>query len=233
MAERAIMWTDRNYAEKARRPAKRWNLETGQREVVLDDRGRPAFERVPQTGRVGVVRQVDDIAQTKPMSLPRFVNMLRDDGNEAPIIIRTAAAAGHGEQGSDNTFQRYQGAKAKRHGWIPEGACPVAMAERGDINPLQLDSRPLRQAVANREGCKPHEVGVNKPPCKHYQAEKAARTAHRLGEHLASVEREKTSADRTTDALVEFVNKMDARTAPAPATLPEMEFAPRGPKAGK
>lgn len=219
-----ILWTDRDYLNRARRPAKRWNAD-GKLEPVTDDLGRPAFERVPQTGRVGVVRQVEDIASTKPMQEVRSVKMLRDDGHEVHCPIRSAAAAGHGEKGSDNSMSRYVFAKAKHNGWIPEGACPVDLVLRRERSHLQLYSQEVRKAVERRDACAPHEVGAKNPPCRHYVAERDARGARRLKEHEAQEARNKSAAERTTDALVSFVEKMaPAGAAPVAA---EQEFAPR------
>lgn len=220
-----ILWTDRDYAAKARRKAMRWNPETNQREPVLDDRGAPAFERVPQTGREGVVREVGDIKNTKPMATPRSIDMLRDDGNEVAMVIRNAAAAGFGDNGSDTSFMRYQLAKAKRAGWLPVGCCPLDLVARRERNALQLDDLSLRAAAKSGDtGCRPHEVGVSKPPCKHYRAEMAARLNRRATDDKAAELRQKSDAARTTDALVDFVAKMAPAAAPTPAA--DQEFAP-------
>lgn len=222
----AILWTDRDYVTRARRPARRWNMKTGELEPVLDDRGAPAFERVPQTGREGVVREVADIKATKPMALPRSVLMLRDDGNEAHMVVRNAAAAQHGDQGSDTSFMRYQFAKAKRLGWIAVGSCPLDLVRRRERNPLQMDSREIRAAAEKGEsGCEPHQVGVNKPPCRHYVMERDARLARRLAEHTASVDRAKSDAAKTNELLVQIVQQKAESLAPQPVAA-DQEFAP-------
>lgn len=222
-----IMWADQN--SKFRRPARRWNAATGELEPVLDDLGRPAFERVPQTGKVGVVRQVEDIKAARAMSEPRSVKFLRDDGNEIDAPIRSAAAAGHGDQGSDNSFARYVLAKAKFYGWIQVGSCPADLVARRERTLLQMTSRPLRALIEKGEACKSHEVGANKPPCRHYILEREARLARRFAEHEASIERGKTSADRTVDALVDVVKKLPGSQPAVEAPEPVAEFAPRKP----
>lgn len=218
-----IAWVDRN--SKFHRPAYRWN-DDGERVPVLDDKGRPVMERIPQTGKVGVVREVEDIKATKPMSAPRSILFLRDDGNEVHCIIRSAAAAGFGDKGSDHSFRAYALAKGRHFGWIPAGSCPVDLVQRRERNALQLVSLPLREAAKRGEGCQPHQVGLDKPPCKHYLAERSARQADRLAEHKRQEQRQKSDASRTTDALVEFVQKMAPNAAPAPAD-PAQEFAPQ------
>lgn len=216
-----ILWTDRNYAAVIQRPASRWDAKTGKRVAVLTDDGERAVERLPQTGRVGVVRQVDDIKSTQPMALPRSIHVLRDDGHETDPPIRSAAAAGNGDKGSDNSFARYVLAKAKKKGWIVNYACPVDLVLRRERRAEQMKSPEVKEAIEKREACGPR--GKDEPPCSHYFAEAEARKGRRYAEHLRGEERQKTQADRTADALVQLVGKM----APAPvAPAAEQEFAP-------
>lgn len=216
-----ILWTDRNYAATTSRPASRWNAKTGKREPVLTDDGDRARERLPQTGRVGVVRQVDDIKGTQPMSAPRTIHVLRDDGHEVDPPIRTAAAAGHGDKGSDNSFARYQLAKAKARGWIVNYACPVDLVLRRERRIEQMRSPLVKAAIDKREACGPR--GKDDPPCSHYFAEVEARQGRRAAADKDNENRKKSDTARTTDALVQFVQQQAAKES-APA--PDQEFAP-------
>ena len=222
-----IMWTDRNYAALIQRPASRWDAKTGKRVPVLTDDGERAVERLPQTGRVGTVREVSDIRNTQPMPLPRSIHVLRDDGHEVDMPIRSAAAAGNGDKGSDNSFARYVLAKATKKGWIVNYACPVDLVIRRERRVEQMKAPEVKAAIEKREACGMR--GKDDPPCSHYFAELAARQARRHAEHERQGERQKSQADRTTDALVQFVEKMAPAAASPPAA--DQEFAPikRGP----
>ncbi len=189
--------------------------------------------RFPQTGRVGVVREVDDIKSTKPMSAPRSIQFLKDDGNEIHAPIRSAGAAGNGHEGSDNSAMRYVLAKARHYGWLPVGCCPVDLVQRRERHPLQLFAVDLRTAATRGEACKPQEVGLGNPPCKHYQAEHAARKARRLKDHERQVELGKTATDKQTEALVNFVEKMDVRTTVGPSAPPDDHGPPTEPAGRK
>lgn len=217
-----ILWTDRNYAQRLPRPASRWDA-NGKRVPVLTDDGDRAQERVPQTGRVGLVRSVDEIRNTTPMADARSVQVLRDDGHETNMVLRTAAAATHGEHGSDNSFARYNLAKARKHGWIVGEACPVDLVLRRERRAQQMRSAVVQAAIEKREPCGPRAKG--EPPCSHYLAEREARQARRLREHLDQNARNKSSVDRQTEALVSFVEKMAPPAAPSSPA--ELEFAPR------
>ena len=160
-----IMWSDRG--KKFARPAFEWN-EQGVRVPKVDDLGRPLMEKVPQTGRVGVVRQVEDIAGTRPMRETRAIQFLKDDGNEIHAPIRSAAAAMHGEHGTDMSLRSYVIAKARHFGWIPVHCCPVDVVLRGDRHILQMFSSDVRKAVEAREACQAAHIGIDKPPCPHY-----------------------------------------------------------------
>lgn len=220
MAE-PIMWTERG--KKFQRPAYEWN-EDGQRVQKVDDLGRPLYERVPQTGRVGVVRQVDDIASTRPMREPRAIQYLRDDGHEIHAPIRSAAAALNGDHGTDMSLTSYVRAKAKHFGWLLVHCCPVDVVLRGERNRLQMYSPEVREAIERREACPPASVGLDKPPCKHYRAERDARRRRRLAEHEQQVASAKSNEARTLDVLTQMVQRMPGA---APAADPGSEFAPQ------
>ena len=228
-----IMWTERGM--KFRRPAYEWN-DAGQRVAKVDDLGRPLFERVPQTGRVGVVRQIEDIAATRPMREVRAVQYLKDDGHEIHAPIRSAAAALHGEHGTDMSLVSYVRAKARFYGWIPVGCCPVDVVLRGERNVLQMFSAEVRDAIKARDACAAATVGLDKPPCKHYVAERDARRRRRLAEHEQQVMNAKTQEAKTLDVLTAMVQRLPGQV-PAVASDPANEFAPQQkplpPKGGK
>lgn len=228
----AIMWVDQN--SKFRRPAKRWNPETGKLETVVDDLGRQAFERVPQTGREGRVLDVEDIKSTQPMKLPRSIAVLRDDGHETHAVIRNAAASGFGDKGTDTSYLRYVQAKGAHLGWLPETACPVDLVLRRERNVLQLISPDVRKAVEARDACPHGTTGAGRPPCKHYFQERAARQARRAGENAALQEQNKSPQERTAEALADLVKRGASvqQVAPVVAPAASEEFAPqkKGPK---
>lgn len=200
-----IFWADKGTGTRGRH-ARRWN-DKGELVPMHDDLGRPVIERVPNTGRVGSVREVSDIANTKPMREPRSVKVLRDDGHEVDPPIRSAAAAGHGDKGTDNSFERYLYAKAKFAGWIVNHACPVALVANAKLTAQQLYAPDNREAVKRGEACSPSMVGLGKPPCRHYLAERVARQAQRLKEHERQLEVHTRAEERTAKALTELVER--------------------------
>jgi hypothetical protein len=216
-----IRWT-RKGDRSHERPAFMWD-DKGQRVPVLDDKGRAMKERVPTTGRVGVVRQSADVANTKPMRDPVSMHVLRADGHEVHVPIRSSSASLHGTQGTDTSLRQFRLAKNKHEGWILVGSCPVDLVMRRELNRLQMDSPEVRAAVDRGEACGPGEVGANKPPCKHYVAERAARRKLRFDENQARNDAHKSEAAKQTEALVDLMKTIapglaaDAQPAPAPA----------------
>jgi hypothetical protein len=223
-----IRWTrkgDRSHERNA------FMWQDGKRVPVLDDFGRQVKERVPVTGRVGVVRQEADVATTKPMRDPRALHYLHTDGNEAHSVIRSAAASLHGNQNTDRSQLEFVKAKAKHEGWILVGECPVDLVVRRELNKLQMFSMEVRAACERGEACRPDEVGANKPPCKHYVAERDARRGIRTAENKAMNDAQTSAAERTATAIGELVARLPPQTLAPPAEAPASEPTkpPKGP----
>lgn len=187
----------------------------GQRVPAEDDLGRPIFERVPQAGKVGLVRQVADIDGLRPQSQPRYITYLRDDGHVTNNVITGAAAS---VPGTDKSYEIALRQKARFKGWIQWGTCPIDAALRQDITGLQLVDQGNREAFKRREPCPHGTVGPRLAPCKHFVAEEQARREMRAEGERRSVR--KSAADRQAEAFVDLAETMKARIedteAPAP-----------------
>jgi hypothetical protein len=182
------------------RPAFQWK--DGQRVPVVDDFGRQVFERVPQSGKVGLVRQVADIEGLKPQGQPRFITFLHMDGNICNDPITSAAAS---TPGTDKSFEIGIRQKARREGWVQWGLCPIDAAQRRDITRLQLMAPSNREAYDKRQACAHDAVGPRKPPCPHFDAEIEARRKIRA-DVSAKAER-KSAAERQADAIAGYFEK--------------------------
>lgn len=202
-----ILWAQRGNIG-AFRPAKKWI--DGKLVPVTDELGRPLMERLPQAGRVGVVRQVEDIEATKPQRQPRFLSFMKDGtkGGGATVFcpITGAAAA---EPGTDKSFELDIRAKAKRNGWIQVGRCPIDVAMSGDIlgRGRMLEAPENREAYARSERCDPGTLGPSKPPCKHWVAEEAARKATRVKDN-AKIGKKKSAAEKAAERQAEAFEKL-------------------------
>ncbi len=134
-----ILWAQRGRIA-ALRPARKWV--DGKLVPVVDDLGRPLMERLPAAGRVGVVRQVEDIEATKPQRQPRFLTFMKDGkkgGGDIVFCPITGAAAA--EPGTDQSFEIDVRSKARRNGWIQVGRCPIDAAMSGMLSTVPVTSR--------------------------------------------------------------------------------------------
>ena len=206
-----ILWAQRGRIA-ALRPARKWV--DGKLVTVTDELGRPLMERLPAAGRVGVVRQVEDIEATKPQRQPRFLTFMKDGpkGGGAVVFapITGAAAA---EPGTDQSFELDIRQKARRNGWIQVGRCPIDAAMSGDLlgREKMLEAPENREAFKRSDRCNPSTVGPNKPPCPHWIAEEAARKATR--EKLNKKSLKKSAADRQADAFENLAEQLAKNAA--------------------
>ncbi len=219
MASPAIRWT-RKGDRSHERYATKWGPD-GTRIPAEDAFGRQLKERTPVTGRVGVVRQSADIENTKAMRDVRALHFLRTDGNEAHMPVRSSAASPHGEQGTDRSQLEFIKARARHEGWILVGACPVDLVLRRERHRLQMFSPAVREAIAQGEACPPQTVGADKPPCRHYVAERDTRRAIRAAENKAQNDAQTPAAERTATSIAELVARMPVQTF-APAVAPQV-----------
>lgn len=200
-----ILWAQRGRIG-AQRPALKWV--DGQQVPVTDELGRPVVERFPVAGRVGLVRQVEDIQATKPQPQPRFITFMKDGTKGGGHIVHcpiTAAAASDPQQ--DKSFEISIRQKARENGWIQVGRCPIDVALSGEIigKEKMLESPENREAYKRHERCDPNTIGARKPPCKHWIAEEAARKNTRVVD-AAKLEK-KSLAERQAEAFEKLANK--------------------------
>lgn len=212
----AVLWTKRGLTPK--RKARVWNAESKSWETPVDDHGHPLMERVPQSGKVGLVRVVADIDGLKMMRERRFIAYLHTDGNVCNDVIRGAAAS---EPGTDRSFEAYVRAKATHEGWIEQGSCPVDEAIRRKIMPNALVAKVCKDDFAKMARCSPNDIGLNKPPCVHFIAEEDARKERRRVDSDKREDTYRSAADRQTDALVDLVTNLKTQTAMPPAKRTE------------
>lgn len=209
-----ILWAQRGNIG-AFRPAKKWV--DGKLITVTDELGRPLVERFPASGRVGVVRQVEDIETTKPQRQPRFLTFMKDGtkGGGAVVFIPITGAAAS-ETGTDQSFELDMRRRAKRNGWIQVGRCPIDVAMSGDLlgRERMLEAPENREAFAKSDRCAPGDVGPNKPPCRHWIAEETARKATRVRDNAKLTK--KTAADRQTEAFERMADKWAESETPTP-----------------
>ncbi len=178
---------------------------------INDETGAPVMERVPATGKVGLVRVVADIEGLKPQREPRSIPYLRADGHVTNNVIRAAAAS---QPGTDNSFAMYTIAKAKHEGWIQVGTCPIDEVQRGNIRAQSIADKGVRAAVDKHEvPCARSSLGVmnpSNPPCPHFIAEEAARKERRgTLEAKREVARKSVAdiqAEKQTEAIRDFVD---------------------------
>lgn len=211
-----ILWAQRGRIG-AQRPAMKWV--DGKRVPVTDDMGRPMVERFPASGTVGVVRQVEDIENTRKQAQPRYLTFMKDGtkgGGHIAFCPITAAAASDPQ--TDKSFEIDIRQRARANGWIQVGRCPIDVAMSGDIigRGKMLEAPENRAAFERNERCDPNTLGSNKPPCPHWIAEEAARKNVRTVD--AAKAEKKSAAERQADAFEKLANKWSEDEAPAPKT---------------
>jgi hypothetical protein len=79
MSTEAVLWAKRGPVIQRR--ARVWDASQNQWINPVDELGRPVMERVPATGKVGLVRVAADIETLKPQRERRFISYLHADGN--------------------------------------------------------------------------------------------------------------------------------------------------------
>lgn len=210
-----ILWAQRGRIGAAR-PARKWV--DGVQVPVTDEMGRPLMERYPQAGKVGLVRQVEDIGGLRPQPQPRFLTFLKDGtkgGGHIVFCPITAAAAS--DPGTDKSFEISIRQKARENGWIQVGRCPIDVALSGDIQgrDKMLEAPENREAYKRNERCDPSTLGSKRPPCKHFIAEEAARKNVRAVD--AAKAEKKSAAERQADAFEKLAERLTDRVDETPA----------------
>jgi hypothetical protein len=157
MAE-PILWV--NKAIRTQR-AKVFNEKTNQVEVAFDDRGRPLYEKIPQSAHVSGDYDNPVVSTTRT-----WLHLLRHDGNEVRVKLTCAAA----DLDTSQLTSQERRAKARYFGWIPVGMCPLAMIENGLLREGQLQAKELRGQLA----CPRNSYSEDRP-CPHYLVERRAR----------------------------------------------------------
>lgn len=200
-----ILWAQRGRIG-AQRPAMKWV--DGELVPVTDDLGRPVVERFPVAGKVGLVRQVEDIEGLKPQPQPRFITFMKDGtkgGGHIVFCPITAAAASDPQQ--DKSFEISIRQKARENGWIQVGRCPIDVALSGEIQgrDKMLEAPENREAYKRNERCNQSTLGARKPPCKHWVAEEAARKNTRKVDDAKLVK--KSLAERQAEAFEKLATK--------------------------
>lgn len=160
--------------------------------------GRTVVERVPQGAHDGAS------PYDNPVRLPsnRAPVVLKDDGNEVPIVLTTAAAHTDINTGYANQQRR----KARAFGWFDVGACPVHLVLSRELLPQCVKERSIFDPVTGDLAARPCSPGTYGPsqPCSHYVAERAAR--RRLH---AEIQRERQSGYiQETDKLLQAVSQL-------------------------
>lgn len=206
----ATLWAKKGLINQ--RKARAWDLSAKEWIFPINEEtGAPVMERVPATGKVGLVRVVADIDGLKNQREPRYVTYLRADGHVTNNVIRASAAS---QPGTDNSFALFTIAKARHEGWIQVGTCPIDAVQRGDIRPQAIADKTVRAAVdGHAVPCPRSSLGIshpNNPPCSHFIAEEAARKDRR---HVFEIKREAArksvadiQAEKQTEAIRDFVD---------------------------
>lgn len=184
MAE-PILW-----AHKAQRTqlARRWNRETNQLEVVIDEvTGQPRRARVPQRAHESGDPDNPRLSRHLP-----WIHMLRHDGHVVRAPISMAAADVEGLESYGRTMrQKYQAL-----GWIPVGVCPIARVAGGLLRDHQIVDKPLRDSIRN--GTARACTGQHGPErqCPHYLQELDARLAANKRRDAAEAVKYRTDSER-------------------------------------
>lgn len=204
----AVLWAKKGLIQQ--RKARVWDPANGWVNPIDEETGAPVMERVPATGKVGLVRVVADIDGLRNQREARFVSYLRADGHITSNVIRAAAAS---QPGTDSSFALYTIAKAKHEGWIQVGTCPIDAVQRGDVRPQQIADKGVRAEVdSHAMPCPRASLGLanaNNPPCRHFIAEEAARKDRRAAFEAKREAARKSVADvqaeKQTEAIRDFV----------------------------
>lgn len=207
MAE-PVLWLKERSTPGRKVKARQYNPTTKAWEDVLDDRGNPVLERVPNVGTV-----VDDRGQVRPMAVRRFVKFLKADGHITSVPLTAAAAS---QPGTDRSQSEYIFAKGKYFGWVEWGHCPIEEHHRDPqgFAVQKLAAKANRAAVKDNKRCA-HWLRPGDPnpvPCAHWLAEVEARRAFRVEDDAKLAEAHKSAADKQADALKDFVATMADRT---------------------
>lgn len=212
MSTEAVMWAKRGPVIQRR--ARVWDASQNQWINPVDELGRPVMERVPATGKVGLVRVAADIETLKPQRERRFISYLHADGNVCNDPIRSAAAS---QPGTDTSMEVYLRQKARALGWIEVGTCPVDEVIRRVVTLQAIASPDVRTAAEKRDPCRVGDFGPNKPPCKHFLAEEAARKERRRKETDNRETKMKSGAEvqaeKQTEAMLNLADSLRAGAA--------------------
>lgn len=212
MSTEAVLWAKRGPVIQRR--ARVWDPVQNQWINPVDELGRPVMERVPATGKVGLVRVAADIDTLKAQRERRYISYLHADGNICNDPIRSSAAS---QPGTDNSMEVYVRQKGRALGWIEVGACPVDEVIRRVIAPQAIAAPEVRAAVDKREPCRLGDFGPGKPPCKHFIAEEAARKERRRKETEAREMKMKSGAEvqaeKQTEAMLNLADSLRAGAA--------------------
>jgi hypothetical protein len=197
-------WVKSDYAGK-RRPARGWD-EHGRPIRLVDDLGRPLFERVPAKGMVG-----RDITNMREMSEPRSIEYLRTDGHIVNAITSPASAVPNGGEFTEDRQRKYAS-----KGWIPVGSCPLRETFKGAIGISRGHLISLGKGIGTNDApCPDGSFGRDLPPCKHMVAEMAARRDRRAAENRAQLAAHADPQQKQTEAVLALASAVANRSIEA------------------
>lgn len=158
---------------------------TADRERSFMRDGEEITIRFPQRGHSG---DYDDRTVARGL---RYVDVVRHDGNIAPMVLTNAAA----HLDPNTSFGHYQRSKARHYGWFTPGSCPVALLATGELTPAKI----FDKSILDQKPCM-HGTHTDDNPCPHALAEIAARRTKKQAVELARNAAYKDPTDRMIEA---------------------------------
>jgi hypothetical protein len=179
-----------------------------ERTVMLD--GEPVVEKHPQHGHQG------DYENKTRAPGTRYIKVVRHEGHTVALVLTNGAA----HLDASGPYGNYVRGKARFLGWYPEGACPVALLNAGELRKQHIAC--AENLSHKAKACAPRTCNQANP-CEHDLAERAARAAkwnkkqtERLAGFRSDAERyAQEVAKANKELVVDVANAVAAKVAAA------------------
>jgi hypothetical protein len=181
-----------------------------ERERIIMVDSEQLIEKHPQHGHSG-----DYENRTKAPGV-RYIKVVRHEGHTVAMVLTNGAA----HLDPTGPYGNHVRSKARFLGWYPEGACPVALLNAGELGKRHIAC--AENLSPKAKACAP-KTSNQANPCEHDLTERAARTAkwnkkqfERLAGFRSEAERyAEAVAKSNKELVVDVANAVAAKVAAA------------------